>query len=359
MIMKIKHSILWFIAVVIVLMTLVFWFKKKPVEIPLIVSTETNATPPATTTIRTNMPMQVDGSSLNNTGHSADVLKEYRQGAINKIQAMRGVLAYNDVPIIFYGRVEDQFSNVIADATVNFGVRIYNGYESTVESGQTISDANGFFKISGYKGESLGIGVKKEGYVFVSMNGSGIYSKLYPEEQRAHPDQNNPTVIKMWKLQGAEPLVGIDQHYKLPYTAAPINFDLLAGQIVPSGGDIKITVSRPAGIISGRDPQDWSVQIEAVNGGLIETSVGEARVTYAAPNSGYEPSKTFTMSNGSNTWYEAVHQMFFVQSRNGQVYGKVNFSLRINQNPDDFMSITLSGVASTNGSRNWEASIPQ
>jgi len=67
------------------------------------------------------------------------------------------------------------------------------------------------------------------------------------------PDQNNPTVIKMWKLQGAEPLVNINQHYKLHYTNAPINFDLLAGKIVPAGGDIKLTVTRSPGIMSGRN----------------------------------------------------------------------------------------------------------
>ena len=33
---------------------------------------------------------------------------------------------------------------------------------------------------------------------------------------------------------------------------------------------------------------------------------------------------------------------------------KVGLSFRINSNPDDPMNITLSGVANTNGSRNWE-----
>jgi hypothetical protein len=36
------------------------------------------------------------------------------------------------------------------------------------------------------------------------------------------------------------------------------------------------------------------------------------------------------------------------------VYSKLGLSFRINENPDDFMYITLGGVASTNGSRNWE-----
>jgi hypothetical protein len=42
----------------------------------------------------------------------------------------------------------------------------------------------------------------------------------------------------MWKLQGAEPLTGIDQRYKFPYTPEPVNVDLLAGRLVPTGGDL-------------------------------------------------------------------------------------------------------------------------
>ena len=48
----------------------------------------------------------------------------------------------------------------------------------------------------------------------------------------------------MWKLQGAEPLAGIAQKHRLHYTDVPIHFDLLAGKIVASGGDFKLTVRR-------------------------------------------------------------------------------------------------------------------
>jgi hypothetical protein len=177
------------------------------------------------------------------------------------------------------------------------------------------------------------------------------------ESQPYVPDQNNPTVIKMWKLQGAEPLVSINQHYKLPYSNAPINFDLVAGKIVPSGGDIKITVNRPAGEISERNRQDWGFEIEAVGGGLMESGA-DVVVTYAAPESGYAPSDTLTASNNRHG-VELIQQSFFVKSRNGQVYSKLALSFDINSAPDDYMDITFNGVANTNGSRNWEATAPQ
>jgi len=153
--------------------------------------------------------------------------------------------------------------------------------------------------------------------------------------------------------------VGIDQHYKLHYTNAPINFDLLTGQIVPTGGDIKLTVSRSPGIMSGRNRLDWSVQVEAVDGGVMESG-GQDAVTFAAPENGYLPSDTLIFStNAPHKWFGLFNQGFFVMSRNGQVYSKIGLSFRINENQDDFMYVTFSGAASTNGSRNWEATAPQ
>ena len=133
-----------------------------------------------------------------------------------------------------------------------------------------------------------------------------------------------------------------------------MNFDLLTGQIVSAGGDIKITVTRPPGILSGRNRQDWSVRVEAVNGGLMDSG-GQETVTYSAPESGYEPSDTFMFStNAPYKWFEEFNQGFFLMSRNGQVYSKLGLSFRINRTPDDFMYVTFGGVANANHSRNWE-----
>jgi hypothetical protein len=239
----------------------------------------------------------------------------------------------------------------VAGAKITNSIRVNNGQRGGTDHFSTTSDANGLFEFHG-SGQDIGMMPRKEGYALASPETFFKYSRL--EDHPYVSDANNLTVIKMWKLQGAEPLVSINQHYKLHYTDAPMNFDLLAGTIVPTGGDIRITVTRPAGMISTRNQQDWGLTIEAVNGGLIETFMAESRVTYVAPDNGYQPSATFMMSTTDNTWYEAIHQMFFLNSRNGQVYSKVNLSFRLNENPDGFMNITLSGVANMNSSRSWE-----
>ena len=270
----------------------------------------------------------------------------------DKVAILKELLNANDADIVFYGRLEDQFSNGVAGAEVNFSIQYENATTRGIQRGQVVSDGNGFFTISGYKGANLGIMPEKPGYVLATTGTSFRYSQTSPGY--FVPDPNNPIMIEMWKQQGAEPLTSINQHYKLHYTSEPINFDLLAGQIVPSGGDIKLIVNRAPGVISGRSRLDWSVQLEAVDGGIMDAGE-QAAVTYAAPVTGYEPSATFIFStNAPYKWSGAFNAGFFVVSRNSQVYSKFGLSFRINDDADGLMYVNLDGVANANGSRNWE-----
>jgi hypothetical protein len=270
----------------------------------------------------------------------------------SKSAQVRDILNANDADIVFYGRLEDQFSNGVAGAEVNLSIQYENASDRGIKRGQVTSDGNGFFTISGYTGATLGIMPKKPGYALATTGTSFRYSQISPGF--FVPDANNPTVIRMWKLQGAEPLLSINQHYKVHYTGEPINFDLLTGKVVPTGGDVKITVNRAPGVISGRNRLDWSVQIEAVDGGLMDSG-GQDRVAYAAPDNGYQPGMTLIFSTTPpHKWAGGFTQGFFLMSRNGQVYSKLGLSFDINDAPDGFMSIAFGGVANTNGSRNWE-----
>jgi hypothetical protein len=60
----------------------------------------------------------------------------------------------------------------------------------------------------------------------------------------------------------------------------PVCFDLLSGSIKPAGGDLRVTVGRLAGVVSQRHWQDWSLEIEAPEGGLIEADMGQEGVTF-------------------------------------------------------------------------------
>jgi hypothetical protein len=289
---------------------------------------------------------------VNDTNNLAEAEKAYRSGKISKEEITAVTLAtLNDEPIEFYGKLEDQFSNAVPDVTVNVSVQIDNGIEAEIKKGQITSDANGFFKVSGYHGESLGLMPQKAGYALGTTSFPSRYSRLEPGF--FIPDSNNPVVIKLWKVQGPEPLISVSKRFKMRYTNAPICFDLIKGTNVPRGGDIKITVVRPPGEISGRHPQPWSIRLEAVDGGLMDSS--EESTTYFAPKNGYVSLRTISSKErSSHGGIEGFHAGLYVKSRNGQVYTKLGLGIHINSNPDDLMDFQFSGVANTNSSRNWE-----
>jgi hypothetical protein len=353
--MKVRRSVICFVVIILLLTMLTIWLGKKPAETPLSSAAETNIAERAVTKpTQPGIPI-VATNVLATTAANTNVPNLSVQDKGEQIR--EGLAALNDVPIVFYGRLEDQFGSPVVGAEITGVTIIRNGTKSGAERISAISDGNGFFQLNAGKGESLGITPHKVGYVLATTDTSFDYSYMYADHFT--PDPNNPTAIKMWKLQGAEPLMNINQRYKFHYTDAPMNFDLLAGKIVPVGGDIKITISRPPGIVSGRNRQDWSVQVEAVNGGLIESD-GQEGVTFEAPENGYQLNDSFLMStNPPDKWFGGFDQTFFLQSRNGQVYSKVNFGISINQNSDDYIWVEFHGVANTNSSRNWEAIVQQ
>jgi hypothetical protein len=358
--MKNKRSIYWACALVILAVVLLVVFTRRAVE----TAKQNDSTGAATGQGEPSSKAEDPHAAPMDTNHafpssSSSTSVPQSLWKTTAEQTREGLAVFNDAPIVFYGKVEDQFGAPLGNTRVTFSIQVYNGTESGVKNGEVIADANGFFTISGYKGERLSVKPQKAGYVIASLNCGGIYSTMYPEEQRAHPDPSNPVVIKMWKLQGAEPLMNISKEYKIHYTGEPIFIDLIAGKIVPSGGDLKITVSRPEGEVSEHNPQDWSLKIEAVDGGLID-SIGQDRITYEAPEGGYKPSYTFFFSTQSPyKWHGGFNNGFFVKSRKDNIYGKIGLSFGINIKPDDSMYIIFGGVANTNGSRNWEATAPK
>lgn len=273
-------------------------------------------------------------------------------------QAKEGLAALNDQEIVFWGKVIDQFGAPVSDAAIAGSIQINNGARSGVDRFSLVSDANGMFVINGRRGKALGIYVSKSGYALATTNTWFVYSALWPEAERHVPDPANPVTFRLWKLQGAEPLAGINQRYKVRFTNEPVIFDLVSGKIVTNGGDVKITLNRPDGIISQQSPQDWGARVEAVKGGLIRTSMADARVTYEAPTTGYETSDQLTAST-TNHWTDLLQQAYFLKSRNGQAFSKVFISIDINTRPGDPVSITFRGMANANSSRNWEGTASQ
>jgi hypothetical protein len=251
----------------------------------------------------------------------------------------------------FLEKLEDQYGQPVPDALIRVSRMWDSRYTLELKS-----DSKGNFKLTCRPGDTFSFMPYKEGYALASLNTSAAYSEELRIAQKAHPPPN-PTLIKMWKLQGAERLIGIDKTYKLHYTNTPMRFDLIAGRIVDQGGDLQITITRPPGIISGRNPQAWSARFEAIDGGLMD-SAGTERITYFAPEAGYNPSRTISSTDRlPEGGTGAFRTGFYVKSRAGRIYSKLSVSVGINETPNDPMYIELNGLANTNGSRNWEGDL--
>jgi hypothetical protein len=275
----------------------------------------------------------------------------------DKVALRQEILQANDADIVFYGRLEDQSSSAVSGAAVNFGVQYENANARGVQRGQVVSDGNGFFTISGYKGANLTVTPQKAGYALATTGTTFRYSQI--SLGYFVPDANNPTVIKMWKLQGAEPLVEINETFKLPYTGAPIFFDLVTGNVVPAGGDLEVIVTRAPGVITQRNHGDWSIKLVPVNGGIMETDYHTSQVTFEAPADGYQDSYLVQMNHDDPAWFDNIQKVFFLTSRNGQVYSKLSLDFKINDDPNGTMWFQFKGVANANSSRNWEATVSQ
>jgi hypothetical protein len=290
--MKIRSSILWLVAGLAVLTALLVLYGRKPAQSISQASTETNVAPSLETehaTVKPNRPAAVPTvrTSAPQTGVAPDTNATMPPEQTKSEQMKEGLATLNDVPIVFYGKLEDQFGSPVAGAQITGSVRIYNGVGSGAERFSVASDANGFFQLKGGNGESLGVMPRKDGYVLAATNTEFKYSYFYPDSRHT-PDPNNPVVIKMRKLQGAEPLVGISKEYKLPFTGSALFFDLLTGKVSDSGGDLRVVVTRASGPISQQVHGDWSIELVPVEGGIMETEFHLARVTFEAPADGYQ-----------------------------------------------------------------------
>ncbi len=347
--MQIRRSVFAFVAIIAILTVLLFWFGKKRAEMPLATSPEINRA-----VVATSEPIQTNTSARSNNVMPQIAANAPAPPQDKGQQIKEGLNVLNDVPIAFYGRLEDQFGNPVVGAQIATSLRIYNGNQSTVERSSVTSDANGFFQITGGKGEGLGIEPRKQGYVLAATSTYFKYSSMYPD--RYTPDQGNPTVIKMWKLQGAEPLVEINREYKILFTNAPMNFDLVTGELVSNGGDLKVIILRAPGSLSQRNRGDWSIELVPVNGGIMEPE-NSLSVIFEAPQTGYQGNSLVLMNQNDPAWADNIQKTFFLKSRDGKIYSKFSLDFRVNNQPTDSMWFRFRGVANTNGSRNWEASI--
>lgn len=258
----------------------------------------------------------------------------------------------NDKDIDFYGKVVDQNGVAIPDVKVTGSV-IYNAERgSGVQEAHTVTDSKGMFEFHGMKGRTFDYHLEKVGYETMPERDAFDYTELVPENKRFHPDPQNPVVLKMWKLQGAELMIKGSKHFELIPNAEPVRIDLQSGKVVTSGGDMAIALKHDQ-VPHGTRLEHWAWQAEVTieKGGLVE-SMKRLNNMYLAPEDGYSSSLLFGHESADKDWDSNAVRNLYLLSR-GKFYSRIKIEIQTSPSlPTSGLDLTW--YLNPSGSRNLE-----
>lgn len=271
-------------------------------------------------------------------------------GKREQMSNLLGGLNHKDIE--FYGKVVDQEGTPLPDVAVYASVLYNTGITSGMAKSETKSNAQGLFSISGMKGRTLGLSLDKPGYEYDGEKGPFHFTELVGAKDRYTPDQKNPVILVMWKLQGAEPMVQFDRRsFKLPADGALVRINLATGKQVTDGGDLVIetkhALAEPGKWLQ-RYP--WSVSISAPGGGLIEST---SRRMYQAPESGYATVLSYQETGKEESYKGQFDRRFYVKTGTGR-YARLIVDLSTQTNPQYPSTIGIIWWLNPSGSRNLE-----
>lgn len=335
-----RKGVLLFVIIGAIICVLLILSKQRPKPPPLTVepAVELHTSNPTVTTL----PNSIHPSVIQSGG--ANIQSRNSQEPIYKNQTIQEILLEeNSKSQDFYGRVADQYGQSIndADASGTLIIKTEEGFETKKVATKT--DVDGLFQFVGLLGADLNVKVKKDGYK-MEDRGEGYQN---PVGGKSSP--NSRATFTMWKLHGAEPLTGSSIHSKIPHDGSSTIFDTATGKISPDG-DFRVTLSQfPLDVNTGRERFDWKVNIEILNGGLLEEN---DPYPYWAPADGYQPSFEFNVSSNASDWLPNLKKQFYIKNAHGQ-YGLMQFSVYPGRSPTE---LDANFTTNPSGSQNLEPS---
>jgi hypothetical protein len=268
-----------------------------------------------------------------------------RRGSTEGIKDMQQrALADWQRPIEFYGKVVDEDTNPVADASITFGWS-ESPTEEAARKAMTKSDGNGLFSLHGEHGPALDVWVGKEGY-YVSHGGQWGFSYL----NGFSSDPMNPVVFFLQKKGKGESLIttdypGFAKIAQLHHDGTPVELDLFNGTQVPAGsGQLKLEFWRA---ITNQNANvfDWKCRLSVPGGGLVETP---EEFAFQAPEGGYQSPVVIDMPATNENWQGEFRSKYYMQLPDGK-YGRIDFYLL------SFNGVfTVQSAINPTGSRNLE-----
>jgi hypothetical protein len=274
-----------------------------------------------------------------------------------KLEFLRDLAQQSNRPIRFYGKVIDQDENPIPDVKVKLGIRTAKepiaGLVGDVFDYRIVTtDSQGRFLINDAKGALLEVkSLEKPGYEASIKKINQAYWYWRDPSQVFKPDPDTPEVFRMWKKEGAEKLVLQDRMTRIPYNGSPVAFDLLTGRQSATGGDLRVTLLRsPEQIQWGQRNYDWTLTIEAVDGGVIESNDEQM---FRAPSEGYRSKISFHMPANAPDWTDEKTIALYIKTRGGKQYGRVELNVMVGSDKPT-TGFSFRSAVNPLGSRNLE-----
>ena len=274
----------------------------------------------------------------------------------DKLEFLRDLAQQSNRPIRFYGKVIDQDENPILGVKVTLGVRntkepIAGLVGDVFDYPVVTTDAQGLFSITDAKGALLTIkSLEKPGYEASIKTVNKSYWYWRDPSQVFTPNPDAPEVFRMWKKQGAEKLVRKGISAPLRYDGIPSSFDLLNGRAA-NNGDLRVMLVRnPQQIIYGQRNYEWTLTLESLDGGLIES---EDEQMYFAPAEGYQTRLVIHMPADAAEWVDEKSFNLYVKLHNGKQYGRAELKVLVGSERATTPFYITSFVNPT-GSRNLE-----
>lgn len=277
-----------------------------------------------------------------------------------RLKAMYEMGKASNLDVEFYGRVIDQGGNPVSNATVSIELLRWRVLDASGEHHRFTTDSEGYFVIDNVSGSMFTIrSIEKENYeimgkeqksqVFrgVPRNDGFTEIHLWGETSKA-----KPWVFRAWKRTEAEPLVTSEKFLWLEPDSRSYSIDLTRGKgsTVENGsiGDLKVSFTRPLDA-KENEKFSWSVTIEAMGGGIFETS--DAFMN-EAPEEGYKGSWQIRFTKDSPDYQSRVNKKFYVKSKGGNHYSRIEVELIPHYRTHSAMGIKY--WLNPNGSRNLQ-----
>lgn len=268
---------------------------------------------------------------------------------------LREIMDNANRPISFFGKVIDQDGNPIPDVKITFSIRYMKevspiGIIDTFNHPSKKTNSDGCFALTGEKGSLLVVkSLEKEGYESSPKAFDGTYW-YWHDTNPYQPDPETPTLFRMWKKSGAEKLVKQQTMTRVPYDGTSIIFDLLTGKVA-SNGDMRLMLVRnPRQIVYGQRNYEWTLTVEAVDGGVIET---QDEQMYRAPADGYQPKLVIHVPSNMVGWTDRKSVAFYIKSRSGKYYGSVQLDVQVGSDKPT-TGLAFRSFINPSGSRNLE-----